>query len=111
NALTGTQKICFRANIDGGSGSGVMNLDKFRFVKATTASPTPTPSPSPSPSKTPIASPSPQPSTSPVPISGGRAFPGADGFGKNARGAYALYEKTKKAADLPRVIKVTNLNN
>src|SRR5690554_1660526 len=39
------------------------------------------------------------------------AFPGAEGFGQNTRGAYALFQETKKIADLPIIMKVTNLDN
>lgn len=39
------------------------------------------------------------------------AFPGAEGFGAKTRGAYALYEKTGKNNDLPKILHVTNLND
>lgn len=39
------------------------------------------------------------------------AFPGAEGFGSNTRGAYSLYEQTADSRDLPQVIHVTNLND
>ena len=39
------------------------------------------------------------------------AFPGATGFAKNAKGAWAKYQQSKNAADLPKVIYVDNLNN
>lgn len=39
------------------------------------------------------------------------AFPGAEGFGSDTRGAYGLYEKTGFSSDLPEILHVTNLND
>jgi hypothetical protein len=39
------------------------------------------------------------------------AFPGATGFGKNTRGAYAKYAATGNSSDLPLVYYVDNLND
>src|SRR5688572_10623879 len=39
------------------------------------------------------------------------AFPGATGFAKSTRGAYAKYDETNNTADLPRVIYVDNLSD
>jgi len=44
-------------------------------------------------------------------LSGQLAFPGATGFGKHARGAYAKYNQSMNSADLPKVIFVDNLND
>lgn len=44
-------------------------------------------------------------------LSWGLAFPGAEGFGANTRGAYELYEQTGLSSDLPQIIHVTNLND
>lgn len=40
-----------------------------------------------------------------------QAFPGAEGFGSDTRGAYELYDRTGNASDLPSIIHVTNTND
>lgn len=44
-------------------------------------------------------------------LSGQLAFPGATGFGKHARGAYAKFNQSLNNADLPKILYVDNLND